>query len=124
MTPRSIILSLLTLLLTSCTIYNFGDPEPLVIHPGHLKAAVVGQEYKARFWVTNYKSTPLAEIYVNEGELPPGLTFTYFPEQETAEISGLANRAGRYVFTIAAYCHSTQRAGQSGERKYTLVVTE
>ncbi|MFA5785619.1 MAG: putative Ig domain-containing protein [Actinomycetota bacterium] len=94
----------------------------LAFSPARLPAAQAGQPYEVSL-VVSKNQTPVGSIYVAEGKLPLGLTLAYQRGDNAATLSGTPRAAGRYAFTVAAWCLGTNVSGQTGERAYTLVVT-
>jgi hypothetical protein len=100
-------------------VYVGGDP---VFKPEQLPRAQVGADYTARVTVENTR-TPVGDFSLQDGELPPGLTLKQVEGVEsTAEITGTPSKAGTYKFTIYIWCYGTQRAGQTAQQEYEIVV--
>lgn len=98
------------------------DPRPaLAFSPSQLPEAQTGQAYQVSISVSG-NQTPVGDLYVSEGSLPPGLTVAYQRGSSTATISGTPQAAGQSAFTVSAWCLGTNQAGQTGQQAYTLVV--
>jgi hypothetical protein len=95
--------------------------NPLTFSPAQLPEAAVGQDYQVSITI-NGNNTPVGQIGVDSGTLPAGLNITYERGQSSALISGKPQSAGRFNFTISAWCMGTNQAGQAGHIDYTLVV--
>jgi hypothetical protein len=93
----------------------------LEFKPSQLAAATVGKRYRARITIAQ-NVTPVGEMSVASGNLPPGLTFTFQQRQSAAVISGTPSKAGTYKFTVSAWCFGTNVSGQTGKQVYQLVV--
>jgi hypothetical protein len=93
----------------------------LALSPTELPEAQVGQPYEATITVSG-NHTPVFLISVDDEELPPGLTLHYEDNASTAEIRGVPEKAGSFEFTVRALCYGTNVSGQTGERRYTLLV--
>jgi len=91
--------------------------------PDSLQDATVGQPYKATITVSN-NATPVGDIYVSSGTLPPGVTVNFVRGSSvSADLTGTPTTRGTYVFTISAWCLGTNVSGQTGDQSYALVVT-
>ena len=122
------VLSLLTvgLLARCCCGLPIPDPRPepeydLTISPTELPEAEVGQPYQAEIVVSD-NDTPVGDMFIESGTLPPGLTLIFPTAIDTAEISGTPEEAGTFEFVVGAWCFGTNVNGDSGEQSYTLVV--
>ena len=94
----------------------------LEFSPEKLQDGAVGQPYDAIIQVTN-NDTPVGDMYVSTGALPPGVTLTFSRgSSSSADVTGTPTTAGTYVFTVSAWCLGTNEQGQSGEQSYSLVV--
>lgn len=95
----------------------------LVFSPGSLANGQVGQPYLAIITVSN-NHTPIFDIAISNGSLPPGLTLSYQQLEEKVEISGTPGAGGTTSFTVTAKCFGTNDPGQTGDREYSLEVVE
>lgn len=110
---------LLTLALAGC---NLGRGA-LNFTPDKLPDAHAGQAYEAIITVTG-NQTPVGDIYVSGGSLPPGMTLDFSRNSSnSAMLSGTPTTAGNYVFTVSAWCLGTNVSGQSGDQNFSLVVS-
>ena len=113
---------LLTLASMSCFLGLPGKPQPLKIEPDSMPNAALGVPYSARMQVSE-NGTPVANITLIEGTLPPGLELKIIPGKNSAAISGVPTTAGAYSFTVHVWCYSTNNhTGQSQDVKYSIVV--
>lgn len=81
----------------------------------------MGQPYQVTIIISD-NDTPVDEIAIQSGTLPPGLTLNVLRNRDSAEISGTPEGAGTFEFVIAAWCFGTNVWGDRGEQPYTLVV--
>ncbi|HEY7024898.1 MAG TPA: Ig domain-containing protein [Candidatus Limnocylindrales bacterium] len=110
---------LLAISLAACS----SNRAALQFTPDRLPNGSAGQAYDAIISVTN-NDTPVGDIYVSSGTLPPGMTLDFSRGSSTsADLSGTPATAGTYVFTVSAWCLGTNTEGQSGEQSYSLVVS-
>jgi hypothetical protein len=116
---RLLPLALLLMLVLGCR----GSSPPLAFSPPELPEARVGQPYEATIAVSG-NHTPVFLISVDSAELPPGLTLHYEDGASSAEINGVPENAGQYEFTVHASCYGTNVSGQTGERRYRLLVKQ
>ena len=93
----------------------------LVFKPNQLASATIGQRYLARITITQ-NVTPVGEMSVASGGLPPGLNFTFRQGENAAEINGTPSKAGSYKFTVSAWCFGMNVSGQTGNHDYQLIV--
>ena len=114
-----LILSLSTLLLAALACRITGSV--LVFSPSQLPDAQAGQPYEVTIIISGNR-TPLNDIYVSDGQLPPGLTLYYEHPNDYATLRGTPQEAGQFKFTIAGDCLGTNVAGQTGDHAYSLVV--
>jgi hypothetical protein len=91
--------------------------------PPELPEAQVGRPYEATIAVSG-NHTPVFLISVDREELPPGLTLEYEEGASTAMIEGIPEQAGEFELTVHALCYGTNVSGQTGERRYNLLVRE
>jgi len=111
------ILWVLALALLACR----DSRPPLAFSPEKIPEARTGQAYELTVVVTG-NQTPVGQIYISEGQLPPGLTLSHQRGDSAAAIGGTPRAAGRYSFTVEAWCLGTNVSGQTGRRVYTLEV--
>jgi len=116
---RLLPLALLFIVVLACPCTS----APLAFSPPELPEAQVGQPYEATIAVSG-NHTPVFLISVDGEELPPGLTLHYEDNASTAEIKGVPEKAGEFEFTVRASCYGTNVSGQTGERRYTLLVKQ
>jgi len=116
---RLLPLALLFMVVLACRCTG----APLAFSPPELPEAQVGQPYEATITVSG-NHTPVFLISVDSEELPPGLTLHYEDNASTAEIKGVPEKAGEFEFTVRAYCYGTNVSGQTGERRYRLLVKQ
>jgi hypothetical protein len=95
----------------------------LAFSPTELPEAQVGQPYEVTIAISG-NHTPVFLISVDSEELPPGLTLRYEENASTAQIEGVPEKAGSFEFTVRALCYGTNVSGQTGERRYTLLVKQ
>jgi hypothetical protein len=93
----------------------------LTFSPTELPEAEVGQSYQVTIVISD-NHTPVGDVFLESGTLPPGLTLTFLESTDTAEISGTPEEAGTFEFVIGAWCFGTNVSGDTGEHAYTLVV--
>lgn len=93
----------------------------LTFSPAQLPEATAGQNYQVSITITGNK-TPVGQIGVDNGTLPAGLNLTYERGQSSANISGKPQSAGKFNFSIGAWCMGTNKGGQTGHIDYILVV--
>jgi hypothetical protein len=99
------------------------DDDALRFSPGTLPGAKVGISYRATIRVLDAR-TPVGQISIADGALPDGLALQYTEIEDTARITGTPEEAGRFTFTISAWCMGTNRSGQRGEKVYSMGVEE
>lgn len=111
------------LLLSCCWLLaSCGDTGPeLTFSPTELPAAEKGQPYRATLTVSD-NDTPVGDLFVQSGALPPGLELTFHEGTDSAEISGTPTEAGTFEFVVEAWCFGTNVSGDTGAQAYTLVV--
>lgn len=97
--------------------------DPLVIDPDSLPDAKIGGKYEVLIRITQ-NVTPVGEMFISEGVLPPGLELVFMEGEDSAVISGVPTEAGTYSFTLSAWCFGTQVNGQTLDKEYTIVVGE
>jgi hypothetical protein len=108
----------------AATVLACGSGRPaLAFEPAQIPTGIVGLPYVASVMVTQ-NETPVGDIYVASGSLPPGLTlqFERGGTNSAAQITGTPTTAGSYEFTVAAWCLGTNVSGQTGEKQYTMEV--
>ncbi|MBN1954092.1 MAG: hypothetical protein JW900_03475 [Anaerolineae bacterium] len=93
----------------------------LIFSPAELPPATVGQPYQVTI-VVSENDTPVGDMFVEDGSLPPGLAFVFLEGADSAEISGTPTEAGTFEFTVGAWCFGTNVSGDTGQQLYTLVV--
>jgi hypothetical protein len=110
---------LLAVSLIACTASH----GALDFSPDRLPNASVGQPFQAIIQVTN-NDTPVGDMYVSSGTLPPGMTLNFERNSASAgSLAGTPTTAGTYVLTVSAWCLGTNVSGQSGQQSYSLVVS-
>jgi hypothetical protein len=113
-----------TALVIAVTVVACGSGRPaLVFEPAQMPGGTVGLPYAGTVTVTQ-NETPVGDIYVANGSLPPGLTlqFERGGTNSTAQITGTPTTAGSFEFTLGAWCLGTNVSGQAGEKSYTIEV--
>jgi hypothetical protein len=100
-----------------CTI----DRPALEFTPTDLQPAQVGQPYLAAISVER-NETPVGDMWVSSGELPPGLELRFTDGTDTGEITGTPTASGSYTFSVEVWCFGTNVNGQTGSASYTLTV--
>ena len=109
-------------LLLAAALLACGDRRAaLVFSPAELPEAQVGQPYSASISVSG-NVTPVGDMFVDTGALPPGLLLDFDETSRTAELSGTPTEIGTFKFAVGAWCFGTNVSGQTGEHSYTLVV--
>jgi hypothetical protein len=112
------------LLLSCCFLLGGCDrlwgPE-LRFSPTDLSPAEVGQPYQAILTVYD-NDTPVSNLWIESGSLPPGLTLTFREGEDAATISGTPEVTGTFAFVVKAMCLGTNVNGDVGEHAYALVV--
>jgi hypothetical protein len=96
---------------------------PLEIEPSSLPIAHLGLRYEAKLQVKQ-NVTPVGDISITEGRLPPGLEFVFMEGEDSAVISGIPEETGTYTFTLSVWCFGTQVSGQMLDKEYQIVVEE
>ena len=115
------LLGLLALACAGLACYSSREVPELTISPAELPPAQVGQPYQATIRVGE-NQTPVFNIAVVQGELPPGMILQFQPDDGNALLNGLPSQAGFYTFDLRVSCYGTSRDGQSAEKSYTLTV--
>jgi hypothetical protein len=108
---------------TPVPLPTHGLRTPLLFSPLELPEAHVGQPYEVTITVSG-NETPLGSISVNDAELPLGLTLRYEEDEYIAIIEGVPEKAGEFEFTVSAWCLGTNVNGQTGEKRYLLLVKQ
>jgi hypothetical protein len=90
--------------------------------PSELQRAQVGQPYLAAVSVER-NETPVGDMWVASGALPPGLELVFADGSDIGEITGTPTQAGSYTFSVEVWCFGTNVNGQTGSASYTLSVT-
>jgi hypothetical protein len=95
----------------------------LTFSPLALPNATAGSAYLQTITVSN-NETPVGDISVSSGALPPGLTLNFVRGSSvSADVTGTPTTRGTYVFTVSAWCLGTNVSGQTGDQSYALVVS-
>jgi len=94
---------------------------PLAFVPGSLPGAAAGKPYQAEISIER-NETPVYQIAVAEGALPPGLVLKYDGYGTRAQITGVPSTPGAYSFTVVARCQGTMVMGQEGRKDYVIKV--
>jgi len=82
--------------------------------------AIVGQEYSATLNVEN-SETPVFDVSVQHGQLPPGLKLSHIKGESNFTITGISTERGEHVFTLSMASHGTQCAGQTGLQEIKII---
>lgn len=117
MRARTLLLLLpLSLLLADCRC-----AFPLKLKPQYMEPGQVDEYYR---WVVlvDGNRTPVGGIHLKSGKLPPGLELRHKPDANSATVQGTPTTTGTYSFVLRAWCHGTNLAGQTTERRYSLTV--
>jgi hypothetical protein len=105
------------MLVVGCTL----DRPALQFTPAELQPAQVGQPYLAAISVER-NETPVGDMRVSAGDLPPGLELVFTEGTDTGEITGTPTASGSYTFSVEVWCFGTNVNGQTGSASYTLTV--
>lgn len=103
-------------MLSSCT-----NRPKLGFAPSELPLAKRGKPYRVQITITG-QQTPVGQVFIEQGELPPGLTLHHQQTDDMAEIRGMATVAGTFKVTIGAWCFGTNVSGQTAKHTYMLTV--
>src|SRR6478609_3427709 len=115
MKRTSVVMILAAVLILACSVGR----GPLHFAPNRLPDGKSGQAYEAIITVTG-NETPVGDIYVSGGSLPPGMTLDFMRGSSTSgTLHGTPTAAGSYVFTVSAWCLGTNTSGQSGDQNYS-----
>jgi hypothetical protein len=114
-------LTTLLLLLTGGMLSSCTNRPKLVFAPTELPPAQRGKPYHVQITITG-QQTPVGQIFIEQGELPPGLTLHHEETDNTAQIRGTPQVTGTFKVTIEAWCFGTNVSGQTGQHTYTLTV--
>ena len=117
----NVAICVLALASLACSLVLPRTAEPLKFNPDSLEKAALDTAYRAEITITG-NETPAGDIYISEGELPPGLEFEKAADGDRATISGTPTAAGVYAFTVYVWCYGTNVSGEVGEKKYTIEV--
>lgn len=79
--------------------------------------------YHVEIQLTNAKTPPFY-FYVVEDKLPKGLEFTWEDRMPSAILEGTPGESGTFTITLSVGCLGTNITGQSGSRKYILIIEE
>lgn len=115
------LLAVVCLVSGALACWGGGGRPALVFTPNQLASAAVGKPYSATITITQ-NVTPVGQMSVASGDLPPGLTFTFKKGQDAADISGTPSQAGTYKLTVSVWCFGTNVSGQTGQHDYQIVV--
>lgn len=97
--------------------------EPLIIDPVDLLPARLGVVYETEIHITQ-NVTPVGEVILYDGALPPGLELSFMQGEDAAKISGMPEEEGTFSFTLFVWCYGTQVSGQTLLKDYVIVVEE
>jgi hypothetical protein len=114
-------LTTLILLLSGGMLSSCTSRPRLAFTPTELPPAQRGKPYRVQITITG-QQTPVGQVFLEQGELPPGLTLHHQETNDTAEIRGMPEVAGTFKVTIGAWCFGTNVSGQTGQHTYTLTV--
>ena len=117
----SVILSMLMLMAAASACYSGELPADLTFSPDELPGALIGEMYEVTITVSE-SVTPIGDISIAEGDLPPGLEFVFEGGSDTALIRGTPEIEGAFHFSVSAWCFGTSIDGQTGEQEYVIVV--
>jgi hypothetical protein len=105
----------------SIVVSALSQEEQLVFIPDVLPGTRVGNPYEETISIRQ-NWTPVGDISLSEGLLPPGLELEFVEAEQIARITGTPTQDGTYVFSISTWCFGTNESGQTGNIQYTLVV--
>lgn len=134
-TDRLIILVLLMGLIAgmSCGFFSnvtpaiTSEPSPnlddrlLKFEPTDLPNAQKDTPYEIQVMVQNVE-TFVGKFDIIEGSLPEGLSLERVPGENAVRIMGIPMEAGTFTFVLEALCTGTNSPGQSGQKRYTIIV--
>ena len=122
---KNVLLSTLAglIVLLSTTFCSLTPRPALQFMPDKLPDARVGQLYDVDILVAG-NATPVGNYSISTGTLPSGLELITDESLHTARITGTPAVAGKYEFTLSVWCYGTNVSGQTGEKKYAIVVGE
>jgi hypothetical protein len=100
---------------------DFGEQGTLQFDPKEFPGGKINQGYAVTITITG-GSTPVGDIFLEEGNLPDGLILVKVKNEDKAILSGTPTKAGIFQFTIGAWCFGTQRAGDQGSKDYVVTV--
>ena len=124
MHKNSLRLTLAGLVVFLSTTFCSLTPRPaLQFVPDQMPDAQMGIPYKVDVLISG-NATPVGNYSISAGALPPGLELIMDEQLHTARISGTPTQAGSYQFTVSVWCYGTNVSGQTGDKKYMLVVKE
>ena len=107
----------------SCVLF-YPAGGALQFEPEKLPDARLGVEHETKIHVTENR-TPVGNFGLSKGALPAGLELIKLEDEEDmASIRGVPQEAGTYTFTVSVWCYGTNVSGQTGEKEYSLVVSE
>jgi hypothetical protein len=119
---NNFLLILASLAIFLSTTFCILTPRPaLQFKPDQLPQIRVGQPYQVDILVAG-NVTPVGDYSVSEGALPAGLTLVMDQNLRIGRISGSPTQFGTYNFTVSVWCLGTNVNGQTGDKRYTLVV--
>ena len=122
MHKNNLLLTLAALVVFLSTTFCSLTPRPVLqFMPDKLTDARLGQAYKVEL-VISANVTPVGDISVSDGALPPGVELVFDEQLRTAMVAGTPSQTGSYQFTVSAWCLGTNVSGQTGDKQYTLVV--
>jgi hypothetical protein len=93
----------------------------LTFTPSKLTAGTVGQPYQVSIAISGNIS-PVGQMQLSSGSLPPGLEMSFVKGTDKATISGMPQKTGTYLFAINVMCMGTNQGGQTGTCHYELVI--
>ena len=82
--------------------------------------AIVGKEYRASLTVEN-SETPLLNVSIQHGKLPPGLKLSHIKGESNFTITGISTERGEHVFTLSMASHGTQCVGQTSLQEIKII---
>lgn len=93
----------------------------LDIDRDRLSEATVGKPYEVDIHFTN-ADTPIGEVTLAAGVLPPGLRFEANRAAMKFSIRGTPLKAGTFEFSVNAYSYGTMCPGKYFDRAFRLTV--
>lgn len=123
---KLVCIALFAVLIAGCSD-DVQSPEettpPLLFTPSSLARGTEGEVYHDTVSVSRNVS-PLREITVAYGHMPPGLDLSHNQGESTAVISGTPTQPGLFSFTVRAWCYGEDESRQSNDKRYSIEILE